>query len=384
MLRPGILIAAAAALTLPASADAAPGWTAPQPVGSPWSNVSSLDATMSAGGHVAVAWAGDDSPARGAFRTQAVIATKAPGRGFDVAPRDGAYEVDVDSDAGGAVHRAWSTPSGVWLDDEQVTAADADPIALDVSPNGTAIVAWRTGDHAIHARIRPAGGTLGPVQTLVAGGADHPKVAVADSGEAIAVWQTAASPWRLRYKVRPAGGTFAATATDIGTATTTPREADLAMNARGDAQLVYVNNPGGGAIQFGAAHRRAGGAFTERPDLSGPQSSFEAGVAAIAPDGDGLVAYVGDDARVVVRTGDAYDATPDPLAADGRRISATYDGRGNAYVAWVDTSAADHVLRAARRAAGQPTRPATRCWPGTRGTGPGPRSASRAGTGRRR
>ena len=353
MPRLGPLAAAAlaAALTLPAAASAAPGWTAPQPFPTSSTSVYAIDAAMSPGGDVAVAWSGDDRPARGMVTRESAIATKQPGGAFAIDRHAGWGDIVIDMDASGRVHRAYQDGPEIRLDGEVVATGYVESLLLDVSANGTAIVAWQTYDNTIRARIRPAGGTLGPVQTL-ATSSDEPQVAIADSGEAIAVWQNDASPWTMHYKVRPAGGAFPGSATPIGTPVTTPREPNLAMNARGDAQLVYVNNPGGGATQYGAAHRRAGEPFAETPAVSGPQAFYEAGVAAIAPNGDGLVAYRGDAARVVVRRGNTYDSTPDPLATSGQRLQATYDGRGNAYVAWIDRPGTLNVLRAARMTAG--------------------------------
>lgn len=357
MLRLGPLAAAlAAALTLPAAASAAdPGWTAPQPLGPVTTNLYAVDAAMSPGGDVFVAWSGDDRAARGTAtrQSESVVATRRLGGSFSVDHRLGRDVMTIDADASGRAHQAWVDDTGLWLDGVRISTEDTDPFDLDVSPSGNAIVGWRASDGAIRARIRSASGVLGPVQTLAPSGGEDPEVGIADSGEAMVVWQSDSTPWRLYYKVRPAGGAFPATAGEIGSALSTPREPDLAMNARGDAQLVYVNNPGGGATRWGAAHRRAGQAsFTQAPSVGEEMTSYEAAVAAIAPNGDGLVAYVGADARVAVRTGDTYDPTPDLLSVDGRRLKATYDGRGTALVGWIELGGATDALRVARRPAG--------------------------------
>ena len=345
-----IATAAAAALLVPASALAAPGWTPPETTGSvPF--MSTLEAALGGDRSVGVVWADGanyelaDGPGGGALTPRGPLA---------------AWWADIDADDAGNLTVAWAVgsavnvatrpPGGAFGAPEQVSTAGAQAY-VDVSPGGTTLVAWRGGT-GLRARIRPAGGSFGPELVIVATDVNEPVVAVADSGEAIAAWETQSGT--VQHKIRPAGGVFPEQPSAFGDVEVTG-DVDVAMNARGDAQLVFSANDAEGHSRYGGGHRGPGEAFRYDGEVSEPIGSSSMPSVAIAENGDGLLAWVsGPLAQASVRRGEDYDDLQN-LSTGGLEagtVAAAMSPAGEAVVAWDEDGAAadDATLQVARRA----------------------------------
>lgn len=338
MLRTAITtVAAAAALVAPASALAAPGWTPPATAATlPYLN--SLDAALGGERSVGLLW-GDgtayrraDGPAGGPFRFSDAL----PG-----------WWADLDADSAGTITHAWADGAEVKVATRPAGGAFGAPLKLadggaqafvDVSPGGTTIVAWR-GLTGLRARVRPAGGSWGPEQVLSANDVNEPAIAVADSGEAFVGWTTQSGV--AQYKVRPAGGAFPDQPSAYGDLESVGN-VHVAMNARGDAQLILSASDDEGHTRYGGAYRRAGGALEYDAQVSEPIGGSSDPSVAIGANGDGVLAWIsGPLAQASVRRGGVYGA-PQTLSTgelEAGTAVAAMDADGQAFVAWDESGA---------------------------------------------
>src|SRR5207247_1445974 len=125
---------------------------------------------------------------------------------------------------------------------------------LGVDRAGNATAVWASGDPpnvVVRAATRRTGGRFGPAQNL--GGPDtivsSPRIAVDARGDAIATWLASDDPisstccyaYVLRAAFRPAGGTFgpAEKVLALPAAEQVP-SFKLAMDAKGDTVLVWL------------------------------------------------------------------------------------------------------------------------------------------------
>jgi hypothetical protein len=96
---------------------------------------------------------------------------------------------------------------------------DAFEPQLAIDPSGNAIAVWTQFDGAngrVHAAFRPAGGSFGGDQTISPGGgtASAPQISIDSNGKAVAVWyRFEGATDRIQAAVRPVGGTFGAAVT---------------------------------------------------------------------------------------------------------------------------------------------------------------------------
>jgi hypothetical protein len=235
----------------------------------------------------------------------------------------------------------WLTPQTV-----SPTGYDAAQQQVAFDQNGDAIAVWQSWggvNPVIEATERPAGGSFSAPQTLSdsSGYAMFPDVAADAQGDAVAVWIRFEGPEaRVQASYRPAGGSFSAPQT-LSPAGYEAREPHVAMNAAGQAVVVWtLYAPAGEKIQ--AASVAPGGAFSAAVDVSGFSNVNYESHAAIDPQGDALVVWTGwDGANIRVeesqRPAGAGFGTAQFLSAAGTNASqarVAYDAAGNALAVW--------------------------------------------------
>jgi hypothetical protein len=215
----------------------------------------------------------------------------------------------------------------------------APTIAVDGAGDVTVIwEGWAEGTTLIEAVERPAGGAwslpavIGEEPTA---SNPEPWVAVDSAGDAVAVWKKAEV---IQSAYRPAGESWGAPIAISGEESFVPQ---AAMNAAGDATVVWMAHRGGRYV-VKSAFRPAAGEW-ESPTLVS-QPGEEGGDPQIALDaaGDTLVAWRGEDAgteyvRTAVRPAGGSWEAPTDASSPGEEVQSIQDGvdpDGDAIVAW--------------------------------------------------
>jgi hypothetical protein len=146
---------------------------------------------------------------------------------------------------------------------------------VDVDSDGDAVFVWRRYDGPcclILSRTRSAGGTLGPVQTLSAGGgrlATLPQLGVDNGGDAVFVWtRSDGTYWRVQIRARSATGTLGPirTISPVGHGLTP----QVAVDPAGRAVFTWQRGP-----FIEARARSAAGALSPVQTLSPPPGPNE-------------------------------------------------------------------------------------------------------------
>ncbi len=133
-------------------------------------------------------------------------------------------------------------------------------VAFD--PSGNAIAVWTQFDGAngrVHAVFRPAGGSFGGDQTISPGGgtASAPQISIDSAGKAVAVWyRFEGLTDRIQAAVRPAGGSFgtAVTLSDPSIEAFEPQVV-AGPNADANAAVVWTGSDGTN-LRIQASRRR--------------------------------------------------------------------------------------------------------------------------------
>ncbi len=141
--------------------------------------------------------------------------------------------------------------------------ASALELLLAVDALGNAVAAWglaRSG--GVQTAVRPAGGSFGPAQTVVGVGGRDLRLAVGQGGNALVVGRSSNGPnnTTLQAAFRPAGGSFGPAQT-LSAAGHVADDAQLAVDAQGNAIVMWTLDPAGNNICVQAAFRPAGGSF---------------------------------------------------------------------------------------------------------------------------
>ncbi|HWH93061.1 MAG TPA: hypothetical protein VNT03_04300 [Baekduia sp.] len=305
-LRPLHTALAAVALS-PASAIAAPQWSAPADVipatGSAVVSNSAPQAFVAGGRSLVTAGVGEYAllvrgSATNVFDSPITVAS-APGNtvGTNTAVA-GDGTVAIAWAAGGAGHVSIVTPSGSVLPQADLPGAGVNAIGVGIASDGSAIVAYRTKEsgssYALRVAIAAAGSsTFGEPVTLDASApTDSIDVATGPDGAAAIAYRKLVGKYRARVAVRPAG----ASAFEAGQAFSAAGDQDdyspqVAFDGDGTIVAAWGNAAGAqyalrapGASAFGAATPLGGGsAYTV--DLE----STPAGGSAVAIAGSGVV-----------------------------------------------------------------------------------------------
>jgi hypothetical protein len=253
----------------------------------------------------------------------------------------------------------WLTPQTV-----SQTGYDAAQQQVAFDQNGDAIAVWQSWggiNPVIAAAARPAGGSFSAPQTLSdsSGYAMSPAVAADAQGDAVAVWvRSEGAEWRAQAAYRPAGGSFSAPQT-LSPAGYEAREPHVAMNTAGQAIVVWtLDSPAGEKIQ--AASVAPGGTFSEAVDVSGFSNDNYESHAAIDAQGDALVVWTGwDGANTRIEesqrpTGGGFGTTQflSPAGTNASEAQAAYDATGDALAVWTYRGSPVYTTQGSYRPAG--------------------------------
>jgi hypothetical protein len=396
-----VAVPCSAVLIMASSAAAAPGFLPPSTVSSPGLESFGPDFDMNANGGVAGVW--DRADCRDSFMGHFCssgsvfglvrdpgqsLPTGAPLPGVSTTSTDLASNAQVAlTDAGEAV-AIW-TGSGLLLrysirppgqgfetaqlmPGAQVGSAPGSP-TLDGNAAGDVVAGWTAGGPprtARYARKAPGGGFADATQVpgdTGTGSADRPDVAVDSQGNAIMVWDRSDGlSSTIRWAFAPAGQPFGP-AQKITDASFNGLDADVEVDAQGNAVVVWVGTSGGNqVVRF--SRRPAGGTFS--PPASNPGQPASGAFVdssprlAVDPQGRATVLWVqsffGLRYALAPPGGGFEEMQPmpgDPGTSAGPPDAAT-DAAGNVMALWTDDTTGTPRLPFARHAPGQPFDPA--------------------------
>ncbi len=237
------------------------------------------------------------------------------------------------------------------LSSETETVFSARPV-LAADPAGNAVAAWLQSDGAnvrVRAAFRPAGGSFGPATTLSAAGqsATDADVAMDAAGNAIVVWSRFdGTRRRVQWSYRPVSGPFSGGTTITSGANSSQEYPRVAMDPAGNAVVAYQaydTPPNVTYIRY--QERPAGGAF---PGAAGEKEPLtENGQGSAPGEGDmdaaiggGEVAFVWERLEI---GGTAYRAATRPFGAPettGTQILDTSDSMDNVHLDMAPSGAA--------------------------------------------
>jgi hypothetical protein len=195
------------------------------------------------------------------------------------------FEPQVGMDAAGNALSAWTVSSDFHVESAFAPAggsfgstsvlSDPDSSQPDVavSQQGRAIVVWNGPGGAIQSRFRERGGPFGGVETISATGAFTPKVGMSLNGNAVAVWaRDLGTNAVIEGAYRPKNGTFGAPApaSEPGANTYEPQ---VAVAEDGDAIALWTRIDGPN-LQVQSAFRDENAGFGAIETLSAP-NGFE-------------------------------------------------------------------------------------------------------------
>jgi PKD domain len=335
-------------LGLPAAAGAVATWS----VASPLSEGASLvDTAMGPNGDAATTWVGFV-----AGKPAVQVATRPPAGNFsaplDLSPAGNELTnaAQVAEDAAGEATVVWN--SSVEKTDyvvEADTVANGIPSApaklsepgqsatfptVAVDERGDAIVAWTRFDGAdeiVQATFRPAGGSFEPTASVSAAGgsAATPRVAIDAAGDATVVWERNNGVNEIvEEATRPAATGKFAPAVALSNPAEGAIQPSVAVNAEGDTAVAWVRVGASNVTQ--ATVRPAGGKFSEPANLSG--NGFNADHPQVALDGRG-------DPTVVWARTLGFEIVVE--YANGTPVGAFSPPEGLAFEAWYPSIAED-------------------------------------------
>lgn len=178
--------------------------------------------------------------------------------------------------AAGSAAADWS--SGTALTD-QLGNEDSQMPAVAVAPNGSALIVWRNrSNNSILYASRPAGGSFSGRSTLEAAGSstaeDRPAVALNSAGAAVAAWtRTISGEEAVMASYRPAGGAFSSPVA-ISAAGDDGSAPDVAIDLNGRAVVVWSIASGSLGQRFAeASFHGSSGSFTPGDVLNGSEDT---------------------------------------------------------------------------------------------------------------
>ena len=296
------------------AATASPTWLPPAQLSPSGTGTAELSAAMAGDGSDALAW----------LRSSAVFAsTRGP---------FGSQTPEVQLSALG------ETPS-----QPQVAASSA----------GLVTVVWFNTAGLVEESTGSPGGSFSSEQPLSASGepAQLPVVAMNDRGDTVVAWiRSNGSNNLVQARFRPAGGAFGAVAT-LSQTTEDAESPQVAIDAAGDATVVWDRSNGTNKIEQQSTRSAASGIFSPAADLSATGHDATNGVVAMDSAGDTASVWTQDGSAYEARlrpAGGSFSASQplgganagDPFAAVG------VDGAGNA-TALLTTSSSTIVSRTA-------------------------------------
>jgi PKD domain-containing protein len=364
--------AAVVTLAVPATAQAAPTWLAPEtaaPIGS------SATAAMGAGGDVAIGYrtTSGTAQAQGVFRTPAgPFGAPSPlsniGDGGTLAAR-------VAVNARGDAVAGWTNTTNIYMSTRPSGGSWSAPITIGptggtfgnddpqvgIADDGTTAIAWNfyTGSKfAAHYAIRSASGVLGPIKSSDTAQSitGVPQLAMNGAGDIIVAWpRTNGTKYVLQAAVRPRGGDFSAPI-DLSDSAQDASLPAVALAQNGASAVAWTRSDGTNPLTQ-VSRRPAGGAFglAETLSAAGADATFPA--VSINDAGETLVSWTragSAQARIGGLTGSFQPLTD--FGTGGGRTSAVIDNDGLAVVSFGATSQAFASVRQPGGAFGTPER----------------------------
>jgi len=231
-------------------------------------------------------------------------------------------EVAAGSDSTSSVQACTSADGQTWS--APVTLGQGDHPAVAIAPDGRAVAVW-TGAFGVSASVRPPGGQWGPAVTVSTVGAYRDLVVGIDgSGNAIAAWMTGGNA--IDTASLPAG---ARKWTKVITLAARGQAVDLAVNATGAAIITWATRTA--AV---AASGTVLGGFAA-PVTLGPPPGYPIGHTRVVLNGQGDAAaawvdFGGVDLVATRSPGGAWAPAATLSTTSSGRIDVAIDGAGNA------------------------------------------------------
>lgn len=263
-----------------------------------------------------------------------------------------------------ACGQALGAPSWLPAADLSATGREATLPQVAVDRQGDATVVWERDDGAntiVQAAVRPAGGVWHAPVDLSAPGqnAFDAQVAVDAQGDATAVWDRFnGSNYIVQSASRPSGGVWQAPV-DLSVAGGDAVIPQVALDANGDATAVWIRSNGTNDV-VQTAIRPAGGVWQATVDLSVPgQEAREPRIAVNAHGEAAAVWRRSDGANTIVQgairpAGGVWQAPVD-LSATGQKAlgpQVAIDPQGDATAVWQRPNGTNTIVQAATLPAG--------------------------------
>jgi hypothetical protein len=263
-----------------------------------------------------------------------------------------------------------AAPAGAapaWLSPAKLSAAGQSAEAPQVSadPQGDSLAVWQRydgGKTVIESASRPAGGAWG-LPVLVSSSADEaslPQVALDAHGDAVAVWLSLSGGGEYSIDASTKsgfGGAWQAPITlrELGAMTVMDPRPDLAVDAQGDAVVVWERLAGAEDLVEGAS-RPAGGSWQTAETLSTEAENLHPAEVGIDAAGEATAVWEqkGAEVRIDAATKPAAGKWQHPVAVSAEGENANeprlaVGANGNAVAAW-EHFESEELIEAAIRA----------------------------------
>jgi hypothetical protein len=367
-----VAVAALACVALASAAEA--GWLPPVALSEPAQHTGAPHVVLDSGGNATAVWDrwnGSENVVESAFRP-AGESWEAPvviSAGYAQSPRigvDGAGDVavvfehwteagtiiqSVDRPAGGS----WSTPVDV---SEPIVGSNPEPwVAADTA--GDTIAVWKQGE-VIQAASRPVGEAWEAPIPVSGGGSYVPQAAMNATGDATVVWMhNLGGHYVVQSAYLPAGGEWGAP-----TLVSQPGEEGgnpkIALGAAGDT-LVAWRGEDEGTEYVRTAYRPVGEPWEAPTDASNAGEQVQEIRDAVDPAGNAIVAWSGSATGLgynIVHAafrpaGGAWEAAVELSATGGNGFPAdvVFDQSGNAAIVWQRATGSEDLIEASYRPA---------------------------------
>jgi hypothetical protein len=254
-----------------------------------------------------------------------------------------------------------------WLSPQTVSqpGQDANQQQVSFDQGGDAVAVWQSvgAQTVIMASARPAGGSFSIPQTLSNPSvfSMSPDVAGDAQGDSVAVWlYFDGANMRVQAAYRAAGGSFGPAQT-LSPAGYEAREPRVAMNASGEAVLVW-SLVSGLTEKVQASSAAPGGTFGEPRDLTPFTTVASVPQITLDPHGDAIAVWDGWDGSNIrvedaLRPAGASFGSPQLLSPAGSNADTpqvAFDSNGNALAVWrYDGSPASTIQGSYRPAGGE-------------------------------
>ena len=358
-------------------AGATPAWLTPLPLSTPGHNAEAPQLALDGAGNAIAVWSRSNGtntiiqtatrPVGGPWQAPLELSIAGQNASEPQLAVDGAGDaVAVWRRYDGAnyiVQAASRQAGGTWQQPLDLSAAgqnaEAPQVAIDSA--GDAIAVWSRSDGTntiLQASSRVAGGAWQTPIDLSATGwsAASPQIAIAPSGDAVAVWRRATGAGTLIERASKPPGGYWQPPLPLSAAGQNASEPQLAVNGAGDALAIWLRSDGTNTI-VQSSERPVGGDWRTPRDLSeAGQNSSEP---QIAVDSTGVAIavwrrYSGTHDIVQSATkpaGGTWQAPLD-LSEDGQNASEpelTFDSAGNAIAVWSRSNGTNTIIQSASR-----------------------------------